>query len=203
MLVLTAKTTKFVPLFTAQDIGSLAVSPLRLPDPGVDRRDAGFKRPCEIFGVSPGSVKLDNLLPESRRVRRPCSRHVNTFPIQSKGVHETAGTPQNLQGQASLDGCIAETGLTSALAARRRLPRHGRFKPEGQGSALLQRIITGRPVRRPVLRRGPAAHARQLPRWIQKGNPRTDLCNKAGMWSSANFCKVSFCDISRSRRPGW
>ena len=38
-------------------------------------------------------MQLDELVPESRRVRVPCSWHLNTFPLQSKGVHETGGTP--------------------------------------------------------------------------------------------------------------
>ena len=39
-------------------------------------------------------MQLDDLFPESRRVRGPCSWHVNTFPLQSEGVHETGGTPE-------------------------------------------------------------------------------------------------------------
>ncbi|MEM7509136.1 MAG: hypothetical protein AAF415_20645, partial [Pseudomonadota bacterium] len=39
------------------------------------------------------SMKSNNLIPEIRRVRVPCSWHVNIFPLQPKSVHKTGGTP--------------------------------------------------------------------------------------------------------------
>lgn len=92
--VLTAKSAQLLPLFRARHIGTSAAVPISLPDPGVNRRDTGLELPREVLGTSSGSMQLDDLLPESRRVRVPCSWHLNTFPLQSKGVHETGGTPR-------------------------------------------------------------------------------------------------------------
>jgi hypothetical protein len=89
-----SKTAQFVTFFAAQDVDSLAVVPLRLLDPRKDRSDARFELPREVLGASPSSMQLDDLFQESRRVRVPCSWHVNTFPFQSEGVYETGGTPQ-------------------------------------------------------------------------------------------------------------
>lgn len=59
----------------------------------MDGRSAGLKLLGQLPNASTRSVKLDDLLPEFRRVRVPRSRHLNTFPLQSKGVHKTGGTP--------------------------------------------------------------------------------------------------------------
>ena len=88
-----AKTTKLIPFLAAQDVRSWTAVTVGLPDPRMDRCDAGGDLLREVFGAPSSSMQLDDLLPESRRVRVPCSWHLNTFPLQSNGVHETGGTP--------------------------------------------------------------------------------------------------------------
>ncbi|MEX5600891.1 hypothetical protein [Pseudophaeobacter sp. C1-32P7] len=78
LFVLTAKSALFVPFFAVQDIGTPSAIPLRLPDPCVDGRDAGL----DFLRSSSGSMQLDALILESRRIRVSCSRHQNTSPLQ-------------------------------------------------------------------------------------------------------------------------
>ncbi|MEM7644776.1 MAG: hypothetical protein AAF366_19980, partial [Pseudomonadota bacterium] len=57
-----------------------------------------------VLRAPTSSMQLDDLLPESRRVRGPRSWHLNTFLLQSKGVHETGGTPDKHYGSGFLLG---------------------------------------------------------------------------------------------------
>ena len=72
------------------------------------------------------------------------------------------------------------------------MPGHLGIEPDRKRTALLQRRVVGRPVPGLVLRRGPTAHALQLPHWIQTVNPSRDLCNKAYRTAALiiRFCAV-------------
>lgn len=85
------------------------------------------------------------------------------------------------------------------------MPFHLRIQPNRQGTALLQRRVVRRPVPGLALRRGPTAHACQLPRWIHTGYPSPHLCNKAAdMGKQQNFSAAQikrFVTAARSADP--
>lgn len=59
----------------------------------MDSGRAWLKLLRQILNAATGAVKRHDLLPESRRVRVPRSRHADTFRSKPCGVHETGGTP--------------------------------------------------------------------------------------------------------------
>jgi hypothetical protein len=80
-------------------------------------------------------------------------------------------TKQDLQGQTSLNGDVAELLLPTALAARRWRPIHPVIKPDRQRSALRQAVIERRPIRALIFGRGAITHEFKLSRWVNTVNP--------------------------------
>ncbi len=108
----------------------------------------------------------------------PTSRsRLSTNPVRLPKRHPE----QHLQGQTGLDRRIAELRVPAAFASRSRCPDHLRIKPDRQRSTLPQAVIARRPVRGLILRRGPAAHALQLSRWIHNMNPLSSFVQQSSL----------------------
>lgn len=78
---------------------------------------------------------------------------------------------EDLEGQAGLDRGVAIGLLATATPGRYRLPLHRGIEPDGQRSALPQRMIVALPVGRLVCRLRRSAHVEQLACWIHEMNP--------------------------------
>ena len=71
----------------------MATVALSLLDPAVDRRRTPLELSGKAFNTTAGLRQRDDVLPESRRLRAPCSRHPNILFEKSKSVHQTGGIP--------------------------------------------------------------------------------------------------------------
>ena len=122
----------------------------------------------QVQGTAPGLVgngDFQGLLPPAE-----CAE-VRNRPIQigspEKAFDESGGLPQGqskqtFNGQAELDGGIAEGGIAADLAGQRGSPAQVVIEPDGQGAASAQGSVIGGPVRGLVLRGGRFAHGQIL-----------------------------------------
>ena len=130
----------------------------------------GLLAPAEGAEVRHSPVQVDQLQEAFDEAGRLAQRHAE----------------QHLYRQTGLDCGVTLVRLSASFAGGLSLPSHGGIKPYRQQAATLERFIVGWPVSGPVDGGYGFAHAAQLPRWIHKMNPSSDLCNRAAADMTAN-----------------
>ena len=98
--VLPAKPPEFFAFFGPQAVGPLAGILISLRDPVSDGLGRRLKLPSQLLRCGSGPNQIDHLLPESRRIRWPRSRHrAYLLLARGSGVHgidyEVAGRVQS------------------------------------------------------------------------------------------------------------
>jgi hypothetical protein len=105
-------------------------------------------------------------------------------PVETNQPQQARGKPdrlperhaeQHLHRKARMNGGVAESPMSTALACRPGLSAHLGVEPDSQRAPALERVIVGWPVPSLVTQGYVSAHATQLTCWIHEMNPLQDL----------------------------